>query len=88
MIFAPMENPFPSWTNQEIHAELTRLVNLLRSKKKEGFQPELARRLHAEVSSRKASKTPNGPKRWLSKSEFLSAWMMAMASREPKPAKA
>ena len=81
----PMENPFSSWTNQAIHAELTGLVNLLRSKEKEDIPQELARQLHAEVSSRKASKTTDGPQMWLNKSEFLSVWLMALISREPRP---
>ena len=80
-----MENPFSSWTNQAIHAALTQLVNSLRSKKKADSLRELATQLHAEVSTRKASKTPDGPQRWLNKSEFLSVWLMALVSREPWP---
>jgi len=74
----PVENPFANWTNQAIHSELTKLVNLARSKKSEGANPEFVMRLHSELSPRRASKAPDGPQRWLNKSEFLSVWLMVL----------
>jgi hypothetical protein len=79
-----MENPFTNWTNQAIHSELTRLLNLARSKTKVDSLLESATQLHAEVSSRKASKAPDDPNRWLQKSEFLNAWLLTLISRDQK----